>query len=103
MFSALIFAVLCALYSQCISASPVYTSEDVFVPANCNKIASPGDHMLLEYSVVYANGTNGAYVRRPNQLYHVLLESSVSISEFLELPDDVLGFTSNSCWTEGNV
>lgn len=80
MFSALVLIALCALYSKAVLASPVYSSEDVFVPANCNKIASPGDHLLLEYTVVYANGTTGAEVKRPNQLFHVHLEASVRSS-----------------------
>ena len=76
MLSVLFIVVLLALCNQSASSSS-YTSEDVFVPTNCNKVASPGDHLLLEYSVLYANGTTGAYVKRPNQLYHVHLESSV--------------------------
>jgi hypothetical protein len=54
-----------------------FTTEDVFIPDECESIAKPGDHILLEYTVVFANGTEGSSLKRPAQLYHVLLESTV--------------------------
>ncbi len=55
-----------------------FVTEDIFIPTECVKIAKPGDHILLEYAVLFSNGSTGASLKRPSQLYHVLLESSVS-------------------------
>ena len=54
-----------------------YTIEDVFIPAQCDSIAKPADHLLLEYTIVFENGTIASYLKRPSQLYHVLLDKSV--------------------------
>lgn len=54
--------------------------EDIDVPSECESVASTGDHLLLEYSVFFRNGTAGAYVKRPSQLVHVLLDSKVRVT-----------------------
>jgi hypothetical protein len=55
-----------------------FSTEDIYVPAQCDSVAKPGDHLLLEYEVRLANGTVTASLRAPSQLYHVLLEKMVS-------------------------
>ncbi|RYH07507.1 hypothetical protein EON65_41715 [archaeon] len=57
--------------------------EDVFVPADCEQVAKPGDHILLEYQVRLPNGTISHSLAPPSQLYHVLLDQWVSIYIFL--------------------
>ena len=68
--------------------------EDIFVPNQCDRfgyfdvvssnfktylksIAKPGDHLLLEYSIVFRNGSVAYKVAKPQQLHHIILESSV--------------------------
>jgi hypothetical protein len=57
-----------------------YSTEDVFVPTQCDSIAKLGDHLLIEYTVAFANGSTAASQKAPSQLYHVLLDKSVSMS-----------------------
>ena len=69
-----------ALFSQGIDEE--YTVEDLFIPSECERVAGNGDHLLLEYAVQFLNGTEGAYLRRPSQLFHVMLDSKVSFGSF---------------------
>lgn len=55
-----------------------FSTEDIFIPAQCDSIAKPGDHLLLEYTAKFANGSTASYLKKPSQLYHVLLDQSVS-------------------------
>lgn len=57
-----------------------YIVEDIFIPAECESVAAPGDHVLLEYAIRFRNGSAGAYLKRPSQLFHVLLDNKVSQS-----------------------
>ena len=69
------------VFGQRLSASSDYsdsTTEDVFIPTQCDSIAKPGDHLLLEYTVLFNNGTVASHLKRPSQLYHILLDKSVS-------------------------
>lgn len=54
--------------------------DDVFFPADCEQVAKPGDHILLEYRVILPNGTISHSLAPPNQLYHVLLDQWVRVS-----------------------
>jgi hypothetical protein len=65
------------LINTSFASTQQYFTEDVFVPKDCAKIAKAGDHLLIEYTVVFENGTYGPSLTQPEQLYHVLLESSV--------------------------
>jgi hypothetical protein len=71
-----VYFLLCFFFVSSLG-SKHFTTEDVFIPDECESIAKPGDHILLEYTVVFANGTEGSSLRRPAQLYHVLLETTV--------------------------
>ena len=62
-----------------------YSTEDVFVPVQCDSVAKPGDHLLLEYSIVLANGTITSYLKAPSQLYHILLDKSVRNQRYLRV------------------
>jgi hypothetical protein len=75
--SAFVFGLL-TLCSYAATDAPDYTTEDVFVPTQCDSFAKPGDHLLLEYSIYLANGTVTSSLKSPSQLYHILLEKSVS-------------------------
>ena len=67
----------CVLLLHCWSTTcNAYTTEDIFVPEQCDSIAKAGDHLLIEYSVTLANGTSGASLKAPDQLYHVLVDAS---------------------------
>ena len=79
-----------------IANNEIFTSEDLFIPDQCDAIAKAGDHLLIEYSITYSNGSTGANLKRPAQLYHVLLESKVIkvvvilyffTSEYYEFPE----------------
>lgn len=63
-----------ALYAR---GKEVYTVEDVYVPNNCDKAAAVSDHLLIEYELVYHNGTVRASIKRPSQLLHIQLDDSV--------------------------
>jgi len=72
----LFLAAICTLFILGVFSSD-FETEDVFIPSQCDSIAKPGDHLLLEYTISFANGTVASYLKRPTQLYHVhLVESS---------------------------
>jgi hypothetical protein len=74
------FTALFLVFVQSVIAGPDskdYTTEDIFIPAQCDSVAKPGDHLLLEYEVRFGNGTISSSLRRPSQLYHILLDKSV--------------------------
>jgi len=50
--------------------------DEIFVPATCESIVKPGDHLLIEYSIIFKNGTEAFSLKRPEQLFHIILESS---------------------------
>ena len=52
--------------------------EDLFMPADCEQVAKPGDHILLQYQVRLPNGTVSHALAPPSQLYHILLDQWVS-------------------------
>ena len=62
----------------CFSSAQVFTTEDINIPSECESIVSGGDHLLLEYEILFANGTKGAAVKRPSQLYHIIADPTVS-------------------------
>lgn len=51
--------------------------DDLYVPEHCDKIAKPTDHVLFEYAIFFHNGTEGPSLRSPEQLFHILIETSV--------------------------
>jgi hypothetical protein len=59
------------LINTSFASTQQYFTEDVFVPKDCVKIAKAGDHLLIEYTVVFENGTYGPSLTQPEQLYHV--------------------------------
>jgi hypothetical protein len=50
-----------------------YRTEDLFVPDQCESVVGPGDHLLLEYEVNFKNGTKGSYLKKPFQLFHIIV------------------------------
>jgi hypothetical protein len=56
-----------------------YQVEDIYIPSDCEKITKAGDHLLLEYAISFFDGTNGASLKRPAQLYHLTLSATVSL------------------------
>lgn len=56
-----------------------FTTEDVFVPTQCDSVAKHGDHLLVEYSIAFANGTVASSQQAPMQLYYTLLDKSVRV------------------------
>ncbi len=68
------------LYLSYNALAVTFVTEDLFVPAECDSIARPKDNLLLEYNILFANGSHGASLNQPSQLYHVLLASTVRLS-----------------------
>lgn len=105
--------VFCSLLLVAASHSVPFSTEDIFVPPECESIAKPGDHILLEYNVLFANGSSGASLKQPSQLYHVLLASTVLTLSFYLLTAALYklvvytncnpGRFARSYWVERNV
>lgn len=53
-----------------------FRTEDISVPTHCATVAKPTDHLMLEFSVSFANGSLYTQQRRPSNLLHVHLEQS---------------------------
>jgi hypothetical protein len=79
-----------------------YTTEDVFVPSDCESIAKLGDHILLEYTVLFANGSAGATLTRPSQLYHVLLQPMDDMPVYNSLKGMCENSTRKITWEDNN-
>lgn len=91
-FLPIILAFICLYSVQSASDYTDYTTEDVFIPAQCDSIAKPGDHLLLEYVVSFANGSIASEHKAPTQLYHILLD----MSDELPVPVALKGMCKNS-------
>lgn len=61
-----------------LSRSVEYQMFDILIPESCESIAAPGDHILIEYEVKLSDGSIGSFVKRPQQLFHIILDTSVS-------------------------
>ena len=96
---ALLFVTFSSFSKYCQASSDVQTRlwhfefEDLFVPDSCDEIANVGDHLLLEFEVLFQNGSTAAAIKRPQNLKHVVLDSSVSYSFFYSLLSTVLLLT----------
>lgn len=66
-------------------AENTFRTEDIYIPQDCDSIVQEGDHALIEFSIQYSNGTELAYLKRPDQLYHIFVESTVYFIFFLFL------------------
>jgi hypothetical protein len=73
-----LYLLLVVCYGSYALAGGDYIVDDIFIPTECESVAGAGDHLLIEYSVHFSNGTEGAYLRKPSQLYHILLDTKVS-------------------------
>lgn len=69
--------VLLATFVLASAVETDYDVEDVYVPPDCDGIATIGDHLLLEYAVHFSNGTTGASLKKPSQLFHLVLDNKV--------------------------
>jgi len=77
--------------------------EDTFVPAECDTIASPSDHVLIEFIIRMANGeeVSPKFVR-PNQLFHILLDHSDSTIVHKSIKGMCTNGTRIVTWDNGN-
>lgn len=100
----LFFCCLVLFWHELIVVSAVedYVVEDIEVPSECESVASTGDHLLLEYSVFFRNGTAGAYVKRPSQLVHVLLDSKEESPILSSLKGMCRHAVRQITWTDGS-
>jgi hypothetical protein len=77
-----LFLFYCSIFfgslNLCLCGAVDYEVKDLFVPNECESVAGAGDHLLIEYSVHFSNGTDGAYLRKPSQLFHLILDSKVT-------------------------
>ena len=49
--------------------------RDVYLPETCDVMVNLNDHLLIDYRVIFANGTIGYAVTAPNQLLHIQLSN----------------------------
>jgi hypothetical protein len=55
-----------------------YEFEDVFVPSDeCEVFVQPNDHVLIEYDIIFQNGSVPTSVHRPDQLFYFQADGSV--------------------------
>ena len=92
----LAFLCCCSVWSS--SDFTDYTTEDVFIPAQCDSIAKAGDHLLLEYVIAFSNGTVAAEHKSPEQLYHILLDMSEELPVSLALKGMCKNATRRITW-----
>lgn len=77
--------------------------EDTYVPAECDAIASPSDHVLIEFVVRLADGEElSPKFVRPNQLFHILLEQSDSSIVHKSIKGMCTNGTRIVTWENGN-
>lgn len=72
----ILFLIVISTFHTFVHAS--FSTLDVYVPEQCDTVAKAGDHVLMEYRILFANGSSGATVKKPGQLYHILMDDSVS-------------------------
>lgn len=48
-----------------------FETADLFIPTDCESVVKPGDHLILQYELIYENGTTAYNVAPPSQLLHV--------------------------------
>lgn len=57
-------------------SNDLFSVEDVNTPQECDNIAKVGDHLLVEYSVIFQNSSVGYSVESPESLFHFILEQA---------------------------
>lgn len=73
----LLFAVFSTLSHLSTANDLPFTIEDVYVPENCDAIAAPSDHLMIEYQIMFQNKSIGMSLKSPSQLFHLVLDSKV--------------------------
>lgn len=66
----------------CFAVAPTY--EDVYVPDNCVNFVEPGDHVLVEYEILFHNGSIAQETKRPDQLIHIVVKDTVEMNSLLK-------------------
>lgn len=88
-----IFPVILTILFLGVSCIDGYTTEDVHVNSGeCTQPAQFGDHVLLEYSILLANGSFGSVLKRPSQLFHTILKPEL---KHLPIISSIVGLCPN--------
>eukprot|EP01038_Epipyxis_sp_PR26KG_P017752 gene17752-24747_t len=87
-------------FSSCYAG---YDVTDIFVPNDCEAIVKPGDHVLLEYELLYENGTVGTSLKQPSQLYHVLVDQSDDLPVQASLKGMCKNATRRLVWFDSSI
>lgn len=84
-FTSIFILLICNQISliKCGSDYTDYEINDIYIPENCEQIAKQGDHLLLEYEITFSDGSFGASLKQPDQLYHILLDISVRTKYYM--------------------
>lgn len=57
---------LCSVFLRTLS----FETEDIWTPGDCDSVVKPGDHLLLEYSLLFENGTTAVTLAAPSPLLY---------------------------------
>jgi hypothetical protein len=79
-----------------------YETEEIFNPNDCEKIAQPGDHLLIEYSMVFENQTTFASVAAPDPHFHILLDFSDELPIHAQLKGMCQNASKKLIWSVGS-
>mmetsp|Transcript_44126 Transcript_44126/g.32112 ORF Transcript_44126/g.32112 Transcript_44126/m.32112 type:complete len:320 (-) Transcript_44126:56-1015(-) len=77
-----------------------YKTEDIFVPSDCDKVAGPGDHVLMEYRMYFANGSLATSVTKPSLLIHAHITSQDDLPVLQALKGMCLNSTRRIIWED---
>jgi hypothetical protein len=101
-FSSLLLLCICAIAivaaDEVLPRIPSFKTEDIYVSSTCDAIAEAGDHLLLEYTAIYANGTVAEELKEPEQLFHVYLEFSDALQVNMALKGMCKNSTRRMTW-----
>lgn len=67
------FALLFFTLSSVFLSTFTFEIEDLHIPADCESVVKAGDHLLLEYSLLYENGTSAHSLAAPSSLLHTIV------------------------------
>lgn len=95
MFVALIFLLVPLCPRGAAVNSKTFASEESSVPSECVKVAKAGDHVLLTFSSIFGNGSQGP----SHPLYVQPLHAVLDLQSELPLHDAIVGMCENGTRT----
>lgn len=94
----LIAALLCLFSSSNAASSLSFEIEDIYVPENCEVIAKPSDHLLIEYVATFSNGTEINKIVKPAPLFHIHLLEAIDMPIYRGLKGMCKNSTRKLSW-----